>query len=425
MTLLRDISVVWATLNILTSFLIFFDYRLTVKKTALLMVCFMIPVSAFQVWYLLRVGPAKMAQDIFWTMAIPCVAFFLPLAKYRDGRFFYSFFLACDINAAITVITYLLDFFLPGNRYLVMLVSRLIAFPLVEWAAYRWLRKPYLAVQRGVKKGWYAFAATAAMFYLLLIGQFAYPTMISERPQYIPLIMLTIVLIPCINGCIIFALLKQQELHEATEREQLLLIQTESLRQRVDESIRLDEQVSIQRHDLRHRFQVVNGLLRQGDVQKAEEYISASLGDLAETKPKRWCENPMMNAMFSAYFSRAEAERIKIEAELDVPDQLPADETELSTVFANLLENAVAAVKELPEGNRIIRCKCIRYPRLMFRVSNPYANEVRFDEEGRPMAAAEGHGLGTKSVAAYCEKHGAMCGYKAEDGWFTVQLMQP
>ena len=136
MTLLRDISVVWATLNILASFLIFFEYRLSVKKTALLMLCFMVPVTAFQVWYLLRVGPAKMAQNIFLTMALPCVAFYFPLAKYRDGRFLYSFFLACDVNAAITVVTYLLDYYLPGDRYVVMLVSRLIAFPLMEWAVY-------------------------------------------------------------------------------------------------------------------------------------------------------------------------------------------------------------------------------------------------------------------------------------------------
>lgn len=124
------------------------------------MLRFMLPVTVFQVWYLLRVGPAKMAQNSFWTMALPCVAFYFPLAKYRDGRFFYSFFLACDVNAAITVVTYLLDYYLPGDRYIVMLVSRLIAFPLMEWVDYKWLRGPYPAVQRGVKQGWFAFAAT-------------------------------------------------------------------------------------------------------------------------------------------------------------------------------------------------------------------------------------------------------------------------
>ena len=425
MTLLRDISVVWATLNILASFLIFFEYRLSVKKTALLMLCFMLPVTAFQVWYLLCVGPAKMAQNIFLTMALPCVAFYFPLAKYRDGRFFYSFFLACDVNAAITVVTYLLDYYLPGDCYAVMLVSRLIAFPLVEWAAYKWLRGPYLAVQRGVKKGWFAFAATAAMFYLLLIGQFSYPTMISERPQYIPLLLLTVVLIPCINGCIFFALFRQQELYESRDREQLLRMQTESLRSRVEQTARSEERIAIARHDLRHRFQVLDGLLKQGDTAEAERYLAAGIGELAKAETKRWCRNPILNAMFSAYFGMAEAEGVRVEAELDIPTELSVDETELSTVFANALENAVYAVRALPEERRVIRCKCIRFPRLMFRISNPYAGEVRFDSDGLPVSPVEGHGLGTRSIAAYCEKHGAMCAYSAEGGWFTVQITQP
>ena len=134
----------------------------------------------------------------------------------------------------------------------------------------KWLRGPYLAVQRGVKKGWFAFAATAAMFYLLLIGQFSYPSMISERPEYIPLLLLTVVLIPCINGCIFFALFRQQELYESRDREQLLRMQTESLRARVEQTTRSEERIAIARHDLRHRFQVLDGLLKQGDTAEAE-----------------------------------------------------------------------------------------------------------------------------------------------------------
>lgn len=309
--------------------------------------------------------------------------------------------------------------------YVVMLVSRLIAFPLAEWAALKWLRGPYLAVQRGVKKGWFAFAATAAMFYLLLIGQFSYPTMISERSQYIPLLLLTVVLIPCINGCIFVALFRQQQLYEARDREQLLRMQTESLRARVEQTARNEERIAIARHDLRHRFQVLDGLLKQGDTAEAERYLATGIGELSELAPKRWCATPILNAMFSAYFGMAETEGIRIEAELDIPAELPVDEAELSTVFANALENAVYAVRELPEERRVIRCKCIRFPRLMFRISNPYEGEVRFDDDGFPISPVDGHGLGTRSIAAYCEKHDAMCAYTAEGGWFTVQITQP
>jgi len=73
----------------------------------------------------------------------------------------------------------------------------------------------------------------------------------------------------------------------------------------------------------------------------------------------------------------------------------------------------------------VIRCRCIWQPQLMFYVSNPYAGEVRFDENDCPVAESTMHGIGTRSIAAYCEKHGAECEYRAKDGWFTMQIVQP
>ncbi|MBR2275294.1 MAG: sensor histidine kinase [Lachnospiraceae bacterium] len=137
----------------------------------------------------------------------------------------------------------------------------------------------------------------------------------------------------------------------------------------------------------------------------------------------------MLDAMFASYFATAEADGIRIEASLDVPKDLRVSAAELSTVFANALENAIKAVRKLPKEQRVIRCKCIRYPQVMFSVSNPYEGQIRFDDDGRPIASEsasiKGHGVGTASIAAYCEKYGAFCEYEAMDGWFTLRVMQP
>lgn len=73
----------------------------------------------------------------------------------------------------------------------------------------------------------------------------------------------------------------------------------------------------------------------------------------------------------------------------------------------------------------MIRCKCIHYPQFIFRVSNPYEGGIRFDDEGVPIAEEGGHGIGTASIQAYCEKYNAICDYRAEDGWFMMQIIQP
>lgn len=197
------------------------------------------------------------------------------------------------------------------------------------------------------------------------------------------------------------------------------------MQQRVEQILQTERQLAIQRHDLRHRFQTLDAMLQQEQVQEARAYIDVAEEALQDTTVKRWCLNPVLDAVFAFYFRQAETEGIRIEADMNIPVQLHIDAAELSTVFANALENAIHAVRRLPEAERVIRCKCIQYPQLMFRVSNPYAGEVRFDENHRPMTEHQAHGIGTRSIAAYCEKHGAFCEYQAENGWFTVQIIQP
>ena len=88
---------------------------------------------------------------------------------------------------------------------------------------------------------------------------------------------------------------------------------------------------------------------------------------------------------------------------------------------ATALENAIRACMELPEPARIIRCRVIRHPGLMFVISNPCAGVVCFDEHGLPRS--DGHGLGTRSISAFCKKYGALCRYEWAEGWFFLRVI--
>jgi len=138
--------------------------------------------------------------------------------------------------------------------------------------------------------------------------------------------------------------------------------------------------------------------------------------------PKRWCTDPLLDAVFSSYFVQAEQQDIRVRAKLAFPEKLPMDSAELSTVFANALENAIHACAAVPGERREIVCTCISQPALMFEVANPYSGEVRFDRDGLPVTRDPGHGIGTRSIAAFCQKHGAYCVYEAKDGWFHLKI---
>lgn len=210
---------------------------------------------------------------------------------------------------------------------------------------------------------------------------------------------------------------------EGWARAELLSTQISALQSRMEVTRAADEAIRIERHDLRHKLQAVAGMVEKGETEEALAYIGASQAHLDELKPVRWCQNPVLDAIFSSYFNQANRQGIEVQATLAIPDELVVDAAELATVFANALENAIHACAELPEGERRIVCKCINRPQLMFEVANTYAGKVSFDARGLPVAAHRGHGIGTRSIAAFCEKYGAAYFYEAEDGWFKIRVV--
>ena len=419
----RDLGAPWSIFHTLLLFTMFSKFRYSKKKTAILLVSTIGPLACFNVGLYLLLGSERISQIFILTCILPAALLAFPLAKYRDGRYFFTLLAVCTVSTLITGFTHILNFYITPESNLVMGVTRLLAYPAVEWAAYRRLREPYLDVQGNVTNGWSLLSGIAALFFVAYVVLFSYPTILSKRTDELPGMLLFMAAIPLTYVGLFYMLLRQLDASRLREREQLLQSQAAIMRQRVDQTERTEELLAIQRHDLRHRFNALDALLEQGNVAAAREYIASADETLAETKPRQWCGNPVLNAVFAYYFARAEAEGIRIDADLCFPSRLPVDVAELSTVFANMLENATHAVRELPESERVIRCKGIHEPQVMFRVSNPFTGEAAFDEQGRPIAKERGHGVGVRSIEAYCEKHGAYSTYEAEDGWFTVDLV--
>ena len=128
--------------------------------------------------------------------------------------------------------------------------------------------------------------------------------------------------------------------------------------------------------------------------------------------------------MLSSYFEQAQQLGIPVEAKLSLPDTLPVDEGELAIVFANALENAIHANQKLPPEKRKLCCKAMAFPALMLEVSNPCDGQISFDSQGLPIAQQTGHGLGVKSIAAFCQTHNAVFQFdQTADNWFRFRLV--
>ena len=214
----------------------------------------------------------------------------------------------------------------------------------------------------------------------------------------------------------------QQET-EARNGRHLLEIQVSALKKRIEAVHSAEQAIRVERHDLRHRLQLVTNLVARGEREAALDVIRTARQRLDEQQPIRWCHSTVLDAVLSAYFDQAHRQDIKVEAQIALSEHLPVDEQDLAIVFANALENAIHACMDLPGDRRLIRCKAINRPGLMVEISNPCVRAVPFNREGLPISARQGHGLGVQSIRAFCRKYGAVGSYQCQDNWFTLQVI--
>ena len=176
---------------------------------------------------------------------------------------------------------------------------------------------------------------------------------------------------------------------EARHNAELTMLQLHGLEQRMEAVRQAEETVRVERHDMRHRLRTIAELIRQGQSEEALAYTRGAEERLEGQRIVHWCRSPVLDAVFSSYFSQAEQQGVRVDAEIRLPEQLSVDEAELALVFANALENAINACMRLPKEVREISCHVIAHPQLMFQIANPIDKPVSFGEDGLPLAARE------------------------------------
>lgn len=423
MTILRDISAIWALLHTLVLFYILFESRFSKKKTNTIILVTMIPLIIINFIGFLYFGPAAFGTILLITCTLPSLVVFWYLAKNRGGRFLFTFCMVDSLVLDLLYITQIIDHYVSGGTYIFIFVSRILIFPLLEIYFYKKVRNMYFEIQNSTKKGWYVFAAISAIFYVLISLMMNRPVSVLERPEYIPQVILVLILIPVIYLHILGTLIHQNKLHEIEEQDNILKLQVANMKSRMDEYSSTEEKFRIERHDIRHKLQAIESLAKSGEYEKLLDYINECDKSISETKVKHYCSNTVLDAVLSSYIHKAENKVIKVSTSIELPDYLPVNESELATVFANAIENAINACSRLPEQKRFINIKTLVSPQFMVQISNSFDGEIILNEEGIPQNIKKDHGFGIRSIIAFCEKNNVYYEFKTDAEEFIFRII--
>ncbi len=422
MVILKDISYIWSLIHSLVIILFLFEPRYPKKKTRTIAIAAMSPLIVLNFLLFLAIGADKYGTLMLATLSFPTLVVFWFLGKYRDGRYFFTFFMVDTVVVEIMYLTDIINHYLTPDTYLFIFVVRLIAFPIIEVAVYKKLRPMFLDVKKRIQKGWTIFALIGATFYLAISLFAFYPAQITVHPAYIPFLAILLVLMPMVFIHIIVTLRNQQKASEARTQENILRLQVSSLTLRMDELAAADERFRVERHNFRHQLKTIASLIKREEYSECLKLLEGYDESLGQTKLIRYCQHSILDATLSTYIQRARNKGIRLDMGFAFPDVIPVNEAELATAIANALENAINACENLNEEKRFIEIKAINRPRFMMRIVNSYEGEVEFNEDGIPINEQEGHGFGTRFIAAFCEKNGGFYQFLADGERFSLML---
>ena len=406
--------------HVIILFLMLFRSRFTRKKTIVAAGIGMGLLMVANGAGLIVFGIEALSKVFLFTCSIPSFIFFYVMSADKWFRFLLSFCLADTTCLWLMAVTNLLDFYLGGGKYVLMLISRLIAFPLLEYLAWRYLRKPYLELQDAVKRGWAVFAGMTMLYYILLVVVVQFPTNIIYRPEDTFLCVLVLILMLFNYATIFSALYRQLLLYRKQQSERILQEQKNTL------EAQLDSQLNIRKmkHDIKGYTATLSGLLAARKMDEALTYLKGVEAEM-DTLTGQFCANPYINAVVVYYFRKFEDMGAECRVDIQVgEEELPY--MDLCQILSNGLENACDALKGLEKEKRKVSAQ-MRYNRnyLLIRIRNRCRDDLYVAQGEIPATDKEGqdHGFGLATIKEAAEHLDGEIFCYTEDGNFILDVM--
>ncbi|MBD5494700.1 MAG: GHKL domain-containing protein [Lachnospiraceae bacterium] len=176
-------------------------------------------------------------------------------------------------------------------------------------------------------------------------------------------------------------------------------------------------------HDVSKHIRSIEELYQAGVTDKAMEYTKQIGSILKPLVPEKYSDNPMLNILLADKKQTAESIGIRFAVKVESIGLGFIEPVDVTTLFGNLLENAMQAVLKC-SGERYIKVHIKNYNEMLsIRIENSVEKEVRI-KNGRPVSTGgKGTGIGCLNVQRCVEKYGGSVLYKNGNGKFYSDVI--
>lgn len=376
---------------------------------------------AFTFFFMHFFGFLSFLRSVVFTISLPGVIMIYIAADTSISRHVFKclsqLLLSLYLLISLTLLNTLFKGTLLSNA--ILMLSAYLAMIALEFF---FLRKLFLDITETNSREWWILALIPISFFIYVMTLALYPVHYTQNPSFIPLFYLSGIVIAIIYYAVFQYLRTQYQYQMDEQNREILEMQIQGIKKHTEDTKRNATEVKLVWQDTYKMLSGIAALAKEGNAEAILKSISEASKLSRMNIPAYYCSDPILNATLTAYIGQAENAGITIEHHLAIPETLPIDSSELSICFANALENAIKACKNLPKNERKIIIRCIHKPAFMFEIENPYKGSITFGKYGLPVSTRIGHGFGTRSILAFCEKHNAFYSFSAKDGWFKVMI---
>lgn len=213
-----------------------------------------------------------------------------------------------------------------------------------------------------------------------------------------------------ISNLLVFGI-NQYNLKKSMEFTQMqLLLQKESNAAEYYEMLRQqNENQRILIHDIKKHLHSIDMLNRQKEHDKIDAYLHQLIRSSDLKESARLCEHEMLNSILCRYMQQCTDSHIAFHADIRSGTTDFIADNDLTSLFCNLLDNAVEAAKDIPESFiEISTGKKEKTPFTVLTVINSCRTDPFTGENGNPtinIPHSHNHGFGLKSIRKIVAKY--------------------
>lgn len=366
---------------------------------------------------------------ILFTFVI--LIYYYGIEKWKQHFFIIClFYIIATISELILVIVIMLIFKKEPNNIFNQTDSRLIAIIICKLLTFFIIKNiNYRRLKRGIQKKINIYKLAIVFFLNLTITYIIYDLYrkinINDVKNFYNIIIVSIIII--IIDVIIFNI--SNILASLLEKEIEYNLQTNHYLEQKKQIEQLNElliEVKRKQHDYNNNLSTIYAMMSKVEHKTIEKYLCELIEETAITTEIISKHNSIISVITNYKLQKAKSKDIKLQTNINIPDDLIVDEKDIATILGNILDNAIEACEKLDEDKRYIVINIgVNKGYLNIYVEN--SSVGNYNKIGDKFITTKAtnirsHGIGLSNVRYIVERNDGIININAEDDRFTIKI---